>query len=83
MLFSSSSIVLMPSPFLPGSHFHRRLLGQMRGQPGLEAGLPDGDVPAELRGAFHRHHLDDHQPLLADGAEGRPLTGPEDGFIST
>lgn len=67
-------ILLTCGVFIPGPHFHRRLLGQMRGQPGVEARLPRGDVPAELRGALHRHHPDDHQPLLTDGAEGRSLT---------
>lgn len=27
----------------------------------------------ELRGALHRHHPEHHQPLHADGAEGRSL----------
>lgn len=59
--------------FIPGAHFHRRLLGQVRRQPWLQAGLPDRDVPGELRGEIHRHHLEHHQPLHADGAEGCSL----------
>lgn len=85
----SSNFFIWPDLFLmswlvtgpPGPQLHRRLLGQVCGLSGLQAGLPDRDMSGELCGEVHRHHADHHQPLHTDGTEGHALmtdSGHED-----